>query len=107
MEKSKVMLMLIPSARQRRIAGTPAAVPGIFTITFGRSTDFHSRRASAIVASVSFAEPGEHSIDTKPSLPTRSWRARKTSHAVRTSSTITASAISAGRLPRWARMSLS
>ncbi len=63
------MLMLIPSERHVRIAGTPSAVPGIFTMTFGRAHDFQSRRASSIVPGVSRASLGCTSIETKPSSP--------------------------------------
>ena len=45
--------MFMPSARHCRIAGSPCRVPGIFTITLGRSQDFQSRRTSSIVPSVS------------------------------------------------------
>ena len=47
--------MLIPSSISWRIAGTPTLVPGTLIIRFGRSTIFESRRASAIVLSVSLA----------------------------------------------------
>jgi hypothetical protein len=68
-EKSRVMLMLIPSARQCSIAGMPSAVPGIFTITLGRLTACQSRSASAIVPAVSLPSVGETSIETVPSTP--------------------------------------
>ena len=51
------------------IAGMPSAVAGIFTITFGFATSFHSRCASAIVRAVSFAQRGATSMLTKPSPP--------------------------------------
>jgi hypothetical protein len=66
-EKSSVTLMLMPSERHWRIAGTPSAVPGILTMTFARPQDFQSRRASAIVPCVSRARCGPTSIETKPS----------------------------------------
>jgi hypothetical protein len=37
-ENSSVTLMLMPSEMHCSIAGTPAVVPGILIITFGRST---------------------------------------------------------------------
>ena len=61
--------MLIPSWRQRSIAGQPSRVPGILIITLGRSTAFQSRRASFTEPSVSRATPGETSSDTNPSAP--------------------------------------
>ena len=63
-EKSSVMLTLMPSARRRRAAAAPSAVPGTLIITFGRSTSAHSRRASEIVSSTLCAAPGDTSIDT-------------------------------------------
>ena len=42
-------------------AGVPALVPGTLIIRFGRSTARHSRRASAMVPSVSMARVGETS----------------------------------------------
>jgi hypothetical protein len=50
---------LIPSLRQRSIAGQPSQVPGILIITLGRSNAFHRRRASATEPSVSWANRGE------------------------------------------------
>ena len=66
---SRVMFTLIPSAISCSIAGIPSFVPGTFTITFGRSTRYHSRRASAIVPAVSNAWTGDTSMETKPSAP--------------------------------------
>ena len=56
--------MLSPSAIDCSMAGTPAAVAGIFTIKFGRFTVLHRRRASRIVDGVSLARRGATSIDT-------------------------------------------
>ncbi len=64
MENSNVMFTLIPSAMSERTARAPSAVPGIFTITLGRSTVDQSRLASATEAAVSLETPGETSIDT-------------------------------------------
>ena len=41
------------------MAGAPSAVPGTFTIRFGRSTAFHRMRALSIVPSVSRARLGQ------------------------------------------------
>ncbi len=49
------------------MAGSPSAVPGIFTIALGRSTDSHRRRTSSIVASASRASAGFTSMETMPS----------------------------------------
>ena len=62
-------LMLIPSARHAQIAGMPCRAAGILMNRLGRSTSHHSARASAIVASVSWASRGSTSIDTRPSTP--------------------------------------
>ena len=86
--------MLIPSAMHRRIAGTPAAVPGIFTMTFRRSHSCQSRRASRMEPSVSFARCGPTSIETNPSDPfVASKTGRNASAARRTSSTASCSKI--------------
>ena len=61
---SSVMLTLIPSAVSARTAGTPATVPGTLIIRLRRPTSFHRWRASAIVACVSLATPGETSMLT-------------------------------------------
>ncbi len=91
--------MLTPSAMQRRIAGTPAAVPGIFTMTFGRSHSVQRRRASRIDPSVSFARCGPTSIETNPSAPfPASKTGRNASAARRTSSTASCSKIANGSL---------
>ncbi len=55
MPNNRVTLMLIPSPISWRMAGTPGIVPGTLIITLGRFTARHSRRASAMVASVSMA----------------------------------------------------
>ena len=62
--KRSVMLTLIPSDMSRLTATAPSTVPGTFTITLGRSTVFHSRRASSIAASELCDTPGEISIET-------------------------------------------
>ena len=61
--------MLMPSASAAWIAGTPSIVAGILTMTFGRSTARHRRRASDSVSAVERASSGETSIEAKPSLP--------------------------------------
>jgi hypothetical protein len=68
-ENSSVMLTLMPAAIASSTAFAPSAVPGILIMTFGRSTVAQSRCASAIVARASFADAGETTIETKPSLP--------------------------------------
>ena len=62
-------LTLMPSARAAVIAGRPSTVAGILMNRFGRSTVAQSRRAAAIVPSVSRASRGSTSIDTRPSEP--------------------------------------
>ena len=62
-------LMLIPSARQAVIAGSPWLAAGILMNRLGRSTSHHSARASAMVRCVSWAIRGSTSIDTRPSTP--------------------------------------
>jgi hypothetical protein len=61
--------MLMPSARHCAMAGSPALVAGILMKRLGRSTSHHSWRASATVFSVSWANLGSTSIDTRPSTP--------------------------------------
>jgi hypothetical protein len=61
--------MLRPSAIIAWMAGTPSAVAGILTNRFGWSMRWCSRRAAAMVASVSWASSGATSTDTKPSPP--------------------------------------
>ena len=61
--------MLMPSARQAAMAGSPCRAAGILTNKLGRSTRHHSARASAMVASVSWASRGSTSIDARPSTP--------------------------------------
>ena len=92
--------MLMPSARHCRIAGTPSAVPGILTMTFARPHAFQRRLASAMVPCVSRARCGPTSIETKPSSVLQaSYTGRKTSAALRTSATASASNTSAGDFP--------
>jgi hypothetical protein len=61
--------MLKPLVINAAIAGMPSAVAGIFTSRLGRAMRSCNRVAAAIVASVSRANSGATSIDTKPSLP--------------------------------------
>ena len=73
-------------------------------MTLGRSTARQSRSASAMLPRVSRASPGETSIETKPSPPlVWSYTGRKRSAALLTSSTATASKISASVRPEVAR----
>ncbi len=75
-----------PSLIIWRMAGTPSAVPGIFTSRFGLAMVSCSRRAAAAVPSVSWAKPGSTSTLTKPSPPSEeSWSGAKTSSALRMS----------------------
>jgi len=99
-EKMSVMLIEIPSAMAARMAGTPSCVAGILTMTFGRSTAFLRRRASASVSSVERARSGETSIDANPSAPcVRSNTGRNTSHAPWISWMASASKISCAFFP--------
>ncbi len=61
------MFTLTPRAVSARIAGMPSCVAGTLTITLSRSIALHSRSASAIVPSVSWARAGDTSIETNPS----------------------------------------
>ncbi len=61
------MFTLMPRPISSRIAGMPSCVAGTFTITLSRAIDAHSRSASAIVPSVSWARSGDTSIETNPS----------------------------------------
>ena len=71
------------------MAGQPSGVPGILIIRFGWSTVFQRSAASATVASVSWARPGETSIETRPSTASvASYTGRITWHASRTSSVV-------------------
>jgi len=81
------MLMLMPLKIDSSIAGIPAGVAGIFTITFGRRSFSNSLFASAIVPFVSFASVGLTSMLMKPSSPfVRSCTGRKMSAALLMSS---------------------
>ena len=51
------------------MASTPGLVAGTFTSRLARSTRLTHWRASAIVASASWASPGLTSTETKPSPP--------------------------------------
>ena len=62
-------MTLRPSLIICRMAGRPAAVPGIFTYRLGSSMSSLRWRAAAIVPSVSLASEGATSTDTKPSTP--------------------------------------
>ena len=85
---SNVMLMLRPSLIICRTAGTPLAVPGIFTYRLGWSMRSCSSRAAAMLLSVSRARFGASSMDTKPSSPPlSSWTARRMSSAAEMSAT--------------------
>ena len=75
-EKIRVTLMLMPSARQAAMAGSPCRAAGILMNKLGRSTRHHSARASAMVASVSWASRGSTSIDARPSTPSRAAQPR-------------------------------
>jgi len=59
----------MPSAVSVVIAGSPAAVAGTLTITFGRPTSRCRRRASSIVPAVSPASRGLTSMLARPSSP--------------------------------------
>jgi hypothetical protein len=63
-EKISVTLIDLPAAIISSIAGSPSFVPGILTYRFGLSISPWNRRASAIVASVSYAKVGSTSIET-------------------------------------------
>jgi hypothetical protein len=74
--------MLRPSLIIWRMAGTPAAVAGIFTITLGRAIVSCRCRAAITVASVSLAMSGATSTLTNPSPPPDdSYSGAKTSRA--------------------------
>ena len=64
MANSSVMFTFTPSAIRVRTASAPSTVPGTLIITFGRSTVFQSRRASAMVAFASCAAAGDTSMET-------------------------------------------
>ena len=84
--------MLMPLKIDSSMAGMPAGVPGIFTITFCRFRDSKSRFASAIVPFVSFASSGLTSMLMKPSPPLqRSYTGRKISADLLMSSRTSAS----------------
>ena len=71
------------------IAGQPSVVPGILMSRLGSPTIFQSSAASATVSSVSWARPGETSIETRPSTPSvASKTGRMTLQASRTSSVV-------------------
>ena len=59
----------MPLAITAVIAGNPARVAGILISTFARSTIVNSSWAWAMVASVSCANRGSTSMDTRPSTP--------------------------------------
>jgi hypothetical protein len=61
---SSVTLTLMPSEIACSTAGTPASVPGILIIRFGRSTRSQYMRRASSVASVSCARSGSTSSDT-------------------------------------------
>ena len=61
--------MLTPSPSIWRIAGSPARVAGILTITLGRWQRRQSSRAISTVRLVERATAGETSMLTKPSWP--------------------------------------
>ena len=67
--KINVTLVLRPSLIICSIAGTPSAVAGIFTNTFGRLIRSCRYRADSIVPGVSRARSGATSTDAKPSPP--------------------------------------
>ena len=91
---------LVEGARQSRMAGMPAAVPGILTIRFGRSIAFHQRCASSAEAFVSQAMSGLTSTETYPSSPfVRSNTGRNRSAARRMSSIMMASSTASGSMP--------
>ena len=78
--------MLRPSLIICRMAGTPSAVAGIFTRRLGRAIASCSRRAEAMVPSVSWARSGATSTLAKPSPPfDDSYRGANTSSAPRMS----------------------
>ena len=77
------MLMLMPLKIDSSIAGRPAGVAGIFTITFGLFNRSNSRFASSIEPLVSFARVGLTSMLMNPSSPpVRSCTGRKMSAAL-------------------------
>ncbi len=86
------------------MAGMPAGEAGTLIITLGRPMAFHSRRASAIVRSVSLATAADTSKLTNPSLPAvRSNTSRSTPAAARMSSSASASNRPCGSIPGLAR----
>src|SRR3954466_14222615 len=87
--KIKVTLTLMPAANVSVIAGPASGVPGILISRLGWSTVFQRSAASATVASVSCARPGDTSIETRPStVPLASYAGRMISQALRTSSVV-------------------
>jgi len=58
-----------PAKMASSMAGTPAAVPGIFTYKLDRSASLWMLRAASMVDFVSSANSGDTSIDTQPSTP--------------------------------------
>ena len=92
---------LTPSASVRVIAGRPAAVAGIFTSRFGRSTVFHRSSASATVLSVSCASRGSTSMDTRPSTPPVACQtSRNRSQALRMSVVVISLTAASSEAPR-------
>jgi hypothetical protein len=88
MEKISVTLMLRPSLIIWRMEGTHSGVAGIFTSTLGWSIRVCSDRAAAMVPSVSWANAGATSTETKPSPPSElSYTGRSTARAALMSST--------------------
>ena len=78
--------MFAPSAIIVRIAGTPSAVAGIFTIRLRRWIVRQRSRAATTVPSVSWASAGATSTETNPSSPSlASYTGRNTSSAPRMS----------------------
>ena len=86
--KISVTLTLMPWAIDVVIAARPSCVAGILINRLGRSTSHHRCAASAAVASVSRATPGDTSSDTRPSRPVRCATGASRSQASRTSAAV-------------------
>ena len=86
MLKMSVTLMLRPSAIISSMAGTPAAVAGIFTIRLARCRVVCRWRAAAEVALVLSASSGDTSNETYPSTPALAvWTGARMAQAAVTS----------------------
>ena len=87
--KISVTLTEMPAAMVSVMAGQPSLVPGILMRRLGWSTIRQSSAASLTVSPVSWAKPGDTSIETRPSTPSvASKTGRITLQASRTSSVV-------------------